>query len=807
MLLASLAIATLPLWQSAAPADDVVRRSYADPVDAVSIALPSANDSAEVRGLSADGTWSEWEPLELDDEQEPGLLESSLVIFPDDVATIELRGTAARADVHPIRVDDAPVSYKVAGLVALGTPKILSREDWGADDELLYVDSEHVAPPQDPSESTNDNGAVPTPSTASQRERSCADMQRDHPDEFKTVKKTTKGKNGRDLRWAHTYSKDIDLLVVHHTAVAVAGDKRSGAEKVRAIYQYHALNRGWGDVGYHYLIDEDGQIYEGKSGGEYVVAGHAYCNNVNTIGVALLGNFEVEKPSQDQMRALQWLLDDLADTYGIDVEDNATYHGETYSSPILGHGDLLSTSCPGYYVRATLSQVRDHVEDGDLAASISFPKKPTSSSSRASSSRSSRTASSVRSTRSSAAPSSRPLFAEGISALGSATLAGRPGGEVPFSVRYTTGEKGAAAGDRIAKVKRSDQSIRVWQFLKGEYVPVRGDLVADTSIPRNASAAVQLKVEVPRGRDAYSIQIGDAIFPIQPSGRVLAPGSSSSSVSRRSSSSSSSSVSRRPASVRVPQSSRTSSSSRSSVRPASSPRSSSRATVSDRGPMIRIRLESRDAGLSSCDAADLRALKDLYRGTLECVTVDGKPAIVNEVAMEDYLMGLSEEPDTEPYEKQRAFAIAARTYAAHYMGDAYRKFPGKPYDGSDSPAIFQKYTGKSFENNNPRWLDAVEDTAHVVLTKDKKIIRPAYFSSDDGRTKAPADIGWGSFPFAEIFYSKPDPWCEGMDNRGHGVGMSGCGAEGQANEGATGEEILEYYYPGTSLRDVRGFLG
>ncbi len=803
MCVACAAISILPLLAPGMGDAHVARHAFAQPVDAVSVTLPTKTAIATVRGREIDGDWTAWEALAVDDEQDPGLYESNLVLFPEKVSAIELRGTAANAPVHQIRVDDAPAAYRVAG-PDFGTPNILSREDWGADEELLYVDGEHVAPLQDPSESTNDNGTAPTPSTATQREKTCADLQRDHPDEFKTVKKTTKGKNGRDLRWAHTYSKDIDLLVVHHTAVGVAGDKRSGAEKVRAIYQYHALNRGWGDVGYHYLIDDDGQIYEGKAGGKYVVGGHAYCNNVNTIGVALLGNFEEEKPTQSQMKALQWLLDDLADKYDLDVGDNATYHGETYSSPILGHGDLLSTSCPGFYIRKTLNQVRDHVEHGDLTASISFPKKPITSTSSKSSSKKSSRSSSSRSVRGSSAPSSKPIVREGISVLGSATLGGRPGGEVPFSVRYTTGATGAKAGDRVAKVVRSDQSIGVWQMVDGEYVPVRGDITVESSVPRNSTTSIQLKVQIPLGRDGYWITIGGTKFSIQPSGRATTPGSSS-SVRSRQSSSSSTSISRRPAPVRTSSSSHVPSFSKSSITSSSS-RSSSRSAVSGRGPTIRIRLESRDKDLSSCDDADLRALKPLYRGTLRCIDIDGDAAIVNTVAMEDYLMGLSEEPDTEPYEKQRAFAIAARTYAAHYMGDTYRKFPGKPYDGSDSPAIFQKYTGKSFENNNPRWLDAVADTANIVLTKNDQIIRPPYFSSDDGRTRAPSEVGWGSFPFAEIFTSKPDPWCEGMENRGHGVGMSGCGAEGQANEGATGEEILEYYYPGTTLKNVSSML-
>ncbi len=782
MCIVCVAIATLPLLQPMPVDNSILRHAYADPIDAISVTLPTKESIVTVRGRTVDGDWTAWETMEIDDEQDPTLFESTLVLFPVDVTAVEIVGDVQ--NLHPIRIDDAPAQYDVAG-PNFGTPTILTRKQWGANDELLYSDTDHIAPAQDPSESTNDNGTPPASEAVNQRITTCEAAQKNHPEDFKTTKKTTKGENGRTLRWSYSYSKRMDLIAVHHTAVAVGNDARSGAERVRAIYQYHAVNRGWGDVGYHYLIDEDGQIYEGKSGGKYVVGGHAYCNNVNTLGVALLGNFEEEKPSQNQMKALQWLIDDLADTYDIDLRTSVTYHGETYASPIVGHGDLVSTSCPGFYVRQTLAQVRSHVEDGDLSASISFPKKPSSSKSSRSSSQS-RTRS-ARST--SSASSTRTLIREGISVLGNSTLGGRPGGEVPFSVRYTTGKTGAKAGERIADVQRSDQAIGVWQLINGVYEPVRGHIITESSVPWHSTIAVQMKVQIPVGRGPYSITIGDATYTITPSGRVAAPGSSSSRrFTRTSSSSRSSSLSSKNTEFRMQNStSRRSSSLR------------SRASSSPRGPTIKIRLESRDSTLESCDDADIEALKPLYRGTLRCVDIAGDAAIINTVAMEDYLMGLSEEPDTEPYEKQRAFAIAARTYAAHYMGTTYRKFPGKPYDGSDSPAIFQKYTGKSFEQKNPRWLDAVKDTSHLVLMKDGHIIRPPYFSSDDGMTKSPADIGWGSFPFAEIFSAKPDPWCEGMENRGHGVGMSGCGAEGQANEGKTGEEILEYYYPGTDI--------
>ena len=88
----------------------------------------------------------------------------------------------------------------------------------------------------------------------------------------------------------------------------------------------------------------------------------------------------------------------------------------------------------------------------------------------------------------------------------------------------------------------------------------------------------------------------------------------------------------------------------------------------------------------------------------------------------------------------------------------------------------------------------------MVLTKNGQLIKPPYFSSDDGRTRSPSEANWGNFPFSEIFTSKPDPWCKGLPLNGHGVGMSGCGAKEQALSGKTAEDILLYYYPTTVLQ-------
>jgi peptidoglycan hydrolase-like amidase len=212
-----------------------------------------------------------------------------------------------------------------------------------------------------------------------------------------------------------------------------------------------------------------------------------------------------------------------------------------------------------------------------------------------------------------------------------------------------------------------------------------------------------------------------------------------------------------------------------------------------------IRIEPTSGGIHTITSWDKPMNR--FRGIIECRVLNGEMMLINELPLDDYMLGLSEEPDTEPYEKQRAFAIAARTYALYYMTSSVRKFPGMPFDGSDDPAIFQKYSGYAYEEQHPSWIRAVKSTAKQVLTKDNHVIRPPYFSSDDGKTRSPAEVGWKNFPFAEVFSSKPDPWCEGQALRGHGVGMSGCGAEAQALEGKSAEQILQYYYPGTKIVD------
>lgn len=769
-------VTLLPLEGVSAYSAETVR-SFATPIDGLSVNMPDASQALMVSGWDG-ARWTEPQEARRDDEHDPALTESNLILFSTPVTRVRFSGNGTIGEIHPIEVSKQPATFWVAAAGDMGSQRILTRKQWGADESLRVT----TKTTSSSSEDIGDNGDTGQ-STSTGRVRDCEDAYEKFPEEFKSSAPVTQNDKGERLRWPLQYSPEVRLLAVHHTAITVSGDTRPGIERMRALYQYHAQNRGWGDIGYHFLIDEKGEIYEGRAGGDFVVGGHAYCNNVGTVGVALMGSFDKEQPTQAQAQSLQWLLQLLAAKYNMNLQRNVAFHGKTLPR-IVGHRQLVSTECPGYTMWEALDQIRANVKTGNVTAAVTFPQLPSML----------------------ALPNGKELTEEegksiptnkdGLATLGSTRIEGRPGADVIIPLFFRASRKSYNKNARIARVTRR-ADLKVWQERDGKYDPVRGDIrIPVPLVKAGESIVLRVKVRLPPSAGTHNLKIGTLQYSLEANGRRA----------------------RTPQVVHTnggmrPLLENPAPTARPTVVPSPSPSSiSSSATTSASSPTIRVMLtpDVPIAGMT-CASVDIQRTNGLsritgyfqsarqYRGMIECQMIDERVTLINSLSLEEYLMGLAEEPDTEPYEKQRAFAIAARTYALHYMDSMNRKFPGKPYDASDSPATFQAYRGYDFEKQNPRWLQAVENTNGRVLTYAGKVIRPPYYSSNDGKTRTPAEAGWGNFPFGHIFTSKPDPWCEGMTLRGHGVGMSGCGAEGQANEGKTGEQILSYYYPGTTV--------
>lgn len=189
-----------------------------------------------------------------------------------------------------------------------------------------------------------------------------------------------------------------------------------------------------------------------------------------------------------------------------------------------------------------------------------------------------------------------------------------------------------------------------------------------------------------------------------------------------------------------------------------------------------------------------------FRGTIEIQEIDDELSIINELPLEDYLKGIGEVSDSTHVEKMKTILVLARSYASYYMTQD-EKFPGMPYHLDDSPERSQKYLGYGYELRSPNVSEAVEETAGQVVTYDGEVIKTPYFSQSDGvATKNAEDVwGWTHTPY---LVSVPDTYCSGDVFLGHGVGLSGCGAEGMAQAGFGYEEIIEYYYTGAELSQL-----
>lgn len=174
------------------------------------------------------------------------------------------------------------------------------------------------------------------------------------------------------------------LLVVHHTATD--NEYADPAAEVRAIYTYHTVTQGFGDIGYHLLIDNRGQAYEGRRGREVdptgrasreilsrdVVAGHVFGYNYGSAGIALLGTFNDADPSDSAVQTLEEALAFEAGRHGLDPTEQIAFlrarsrGGEDALwrddlALLSGHRDCIPTECPGGQLYARLPELRDRV--------------------------------------------------------------------------------------------------------------------------------------------------------------------------------------------------------------------------------------------------------------------------------------------------------------------------------------------------------------------------------------------------------------------------------------------------------------
>jgi uncharacterized protein with LGFP repeats len=165
--------------------------------------------------------------------------------------------------------------------------------------------------------------------------------------------------NERIRRAKPRYASALHFALVHHTAGSNTYSPSQSAAIVRAIELYHVQGNGWDDIGYNFLVDKYGQIFEGRYGGitRPVIGAHAQGFNTGSVGVALIGNYSSRAPSAAAQKALASLLAWRLDLAHVDPRSSLTWisggnprfprGAPVFLRAISGHRDTGFTLCPG----------------------------------------------------------------------------------------------------------------------------------------------------------------------------------------------------------------------------------------------------------------------------------------------------------------------------------------------------------------------------------------------------------------------------------------------------------------------------
>jgi len=263
--------------------------------------------TVQFRTRSLTGRWSEWVDAAPEAEDQPDLgsaeraagggwrLGNPWWVGPSDRIEYRHRGTISRLRAHFVR---SPASYVPArALQRAGSPAIVSRSGWKADEAIR--------------------------------------------------------------RAKPSYASALRVAIVHHTAGSNGYDAAESAAIVRGIEIYHVKGNGWNDIGYNFLVDRFGKVFEGRYGGidKNVVGAHAEGFNTGSVGVAVLGEYgslSVAQPAQDALaRVLAWRLDaahvDPLSTLSFISNGNQRFPAgvPVFLRAVSGHRDTGFTDCPG----------------------------------------------------------------------------------------------------------------------------------------------------------------------------------------------------------------------------------------------------------------------------------------------------------------------------------------------------------------------------------------------------------------------------------------------------------------------------
>ncbi|WP_176742503.1 peptidoglycan recognition protein [Streptomyces sp. LUP47B] len=345
---------------------------------------------AQVRTRSSDtGEWTAWQDLETnidppeDPEEREGARGASepLWVGPSDGVQVQV--------VHEDGTTSAglPKGLEV-NLVDPGIATAAEQKNAGDDtDPAAFAADETPTPTPTPTPTVSDSAsasptATPTDTataTATATPSPTATIPTAPPSTAPEPSMVSRAGWGADESLSpdpSEYNADVKAVFVHHTDGSNDYSCADSAAIVRGIYAYHTQTNGWNDIGYNFLVDKCGTIFEGRKGGVDlpVLGAHTYGWNRESTGIAVLGNFTDAGASNAALTSVARITAWKLGQYGVDpnstvqLKAGATQKnlagtsftaGSLYTfNRVSGHRDGYATECPGTSLYAQLPTIR-----------------------------------------------------------------------------------------------------------------------------------------------------------------------------------------------------------------------------------------------------------------------------------------------------------------------------------------------------------------------------------------------------------------------------------------------------------------
>lgn len=128
--------------------------------------------------------------------------------------------------------------------------------------------------------------------------------------------------------------KPAPYVIIHHSAGASCNTQAACQLKMKGIQNYHMDNKNWFDIGYNFVVGEDGNVYEGRGWGKK--GAHSIPYNNKSIGICILGDYRSRTPNVAAVEAISKLI-----AYGVSNNEIKSDY------KLLGHRQTWATNCPG----------------------------------------------------------------------------------------------------------------------------------------------------------------------------------------------------------------------------------------------------------------------------------------------------------------------------------------------------------------------------------------------------------------------------------------------------------------------------